>query len=132
MLQAAALEFRATAEHGAVFFDGPANTAKRLFVASKGYPLEVLVEAKDWVRVRDQSGALAWVEKKSLTNTRSVVITAAKAELHASPDAKSPIVMMAEKNVTFELVEAGKMAWAKVKHRDGTIAFIRIEDVWGL
>lgn len=129
---ATALEFRATAEHGAVFFDGPQVGAKRLFVTSRGYPVEIVVDNKDWLRVRDQSGTLAWVEKKALTNKRSVVVTASKAEVRAQADAKSLLLFTAEKNLTLELLETGKSGWVKIQHRDGAQGFIRIEEVWGV
>jgi len=131
-VSASALEFRSVAEHGAGFYDAPASQAKKLFVASKGLPVEVLIDNKDWLRVRDQSGALAWIEKKSLSSKRSVVVTSSKAEVHATADAKSAVLFVAEKSVLFELIEAGKSGWAKVKHRDGAVGYIRIEEVWGV
>lgn len=127
-----ALEFRSTAEHATPFYDAPAATAKKLFVTSRGYPVEVVVDNKDWLRVRDQSGTMAWVEKKALSNKRCVTVTTAKAEVHAAPDTKSPLVLAAEKNVTLELLEPGKNGWAKVRHRDGEVGFVKIEEVWGL
>jgi len=127
-----ALEFRSTAEHATPFYDAPAATAKKLFVTSRGYPVEVVVDNKDWLRVRDQSGTLAWVEKKALSSKRCVAVTAARAEVRAAPDAKSALVLAAEKNVTLELLEPAKNGWAKVRHRDGEVGFVKIEEVWGL
>ncbi|QNM97255.1 SH3 domain-containing protein [Chitinimonas koreensis] len=131
-LSASALEFRAVAEHGVLFYDAPNAQGKKLFAASKGMPVEVLVDNKDWLRVRDQSGALAWVEKKSLTTRRSVVVSVSKAAVHAAADAKSPVLFMAEKSVVFDWLDTGKAGWAKVKHRDGAVGYLRIEEVWGL
>ncbi len=131
-MHSAALEFRAIVEHGAAFYDAPSDKAKKLFVVSKGYPVEVLINNGDWLRVRDQSGALAWVTKKSLGARHTVVVTAAKAEVHAAADAKSPLMFMAERNVIFELVDAGTTGWAKIRHRDGAVGFVRIEQVWGV
>lgn len=127
-----ALEFRALAEHGTVFYDAPSAQARKLFVGSRGMPLEVLIENRDWLRVRDQSGALAWVEKKALSDKRSVVVAVSKAEVRVAADAKSSLLFVAEKGVLFQLLEAGKTGWVKVKHRDGAIGFIRIEEVWGV
>ncbi|WP_374355707.1 SH3 domain-containing protein [Chitinimonas sp.] len=127
-----ALEFRSTAEHGTAFYDAPNPKSKRLFVASRGFPVEVLVENKDWLRVRDQSGALAWVEKKALLTKRTVVVSATSAGLHSNADGKSPLLFQADKGVIFDLVEVGKTGWVKVKHRDGASGFLRIEEVWGI
>jgi SH3-like domain-containing protein len=131
-LTATALEFRAVTEHGAVFYDSPTTQGKKLFATSRGYPVEVLIDKGEWLRVRDQSGAMAWAERKSLTGKRSVVVSAAKAELHATADAKSPRLFQAEKGVLFDLIEAGKTGWVKVKHRDGAVGYLRIEEVWGV
>ncbi|MEH6462274.1 SH3 domain-containing protein [Chitinimonas sp. JJ19] len=131
-LSATALEFRSVAEHGAVFYDAPSLQAKKLFVASKGLPVEVLVDNKDWLRVRDQSGTLAWVAKATLNAKRNVVIAVNRAEVHGAADLKSPLLFVADKNVIFELLETGKTGWVKVRHRDGAQGYIRIEEVWGL
>ncbi|MGQ5524967.1 SH3 domain-containing protein [Chitinimonas sp. PSY-7] len=132
VLQAHALEFRSVAAHGSVFYDSPSAQAKKLFVASRGMPVEILVEQADWLRVRDQSGALAWVEKKSLANKRNVVVSVSKAEVRTAADAKAALLFFAEKGVLFDLLEAGKTGWVKVKHRDGAIGYIRVEEVWGV
>lgn len=132
LAQAAALEFRSTAEHGTAFFDAPSTSARKLFVTSRGYPVEVLTENKDWIRVRDPSGTLAWVEKKGLATKRSVIVSAPRADILAQADAKAAPLFSAEKNVTLEWVETGPSGWAKVRHRDGRIGFVRIQDVWGL
>ena len=51
-------------------------TAKssKLFVVSKGYPLEVVVAVEGWVKVRDANGAFAWIEAKQLTDKRMVMV----------------------------------------------------------
>lgn len=41
-LNSHALEFRATKEHGTVFYDAPSSTAPKRFVVSRDYPVEVL------------------------------------------------------------------------------------------
>ncbi|PHV10321.1 SH3 domain-containing protein [Chitinimonas sp. BJB300] len=132
VLQANALEFRSVTAHGAVFYDSPTLQAKKLFVASRGMPVEILIEHTDWLRVRDQSGALAWVEKKSLASKRTVVVAMNKAEVRTAADAKAGLLFIAEKGVLFDLLEAGKTGWVKIKHRDGAIGYIRVEEVWGV
>ncbi|MBV1775248.1 hypothetical protein KSF73_05925 [Burkholderiaceae bacterium DAT-1] len=131
-LQAAALEFRSIAEHGAVFYDAPGGKGKPLFAVSRGYPVEVLVGQKDWSRVRDQAGALAWVATKQLSAQRNIVVVRDKAEVHATADSNSAIVTRAEKSVILELLEQGKTGWIKVRHRDGAVGFVKVDEVWGV
>lgn len=47
-------------------------------------------------------------------------------------DAKSAAIFRAETGLLLDLLESTKTGWIKVKHRDGDIGFIRIEEVWGL
>jgi SH3-like domain-containing protein len=49
-----------------VFYDGPSAKARKLSVLSQGYPVEILVTLDAWLKVRDASGELAWIEAKEL------------------------------------------------------------------
>jgi SH3-like domain-containing protein len=67
-------------ESAAVLYDAPSRAATPLYVVSRHYPLEVVVNLEAWVKVRDHAGALTWVEKKALGDKRMVLVTAAAAE----------------------------------------------------
>lgn len=126
-----ALEYRSAAKHGVILFDAPNDTARKVYVLSRGTPLEILAEQKDWLRVRDQGGSLAWVHKQDLSTQRTLQVTKPTAILKEA-DAKSAVVFRAEPGLLLDLVENTKTGWIKVKHRSGDIGFIRIEEVWGL
>src|SRR5215467_7944027 len=49
-LPAAAGEFRSIAENGTPMYDGPSARAKKLFVASRYYPVEIVVTLDPWVK----------------------------------------------------------------------------------
>ena len=57
-------EFRSIGDSPAIAYDAPSVKAKKLFVASRDYPLEVIVNIEGWVKVRDAAGDLFWVEKR--------------------------------------------------------------------
>ncbi len=57
-------DFRSVQENAAVLYDAPSKAAKALFVVQRHYPLEVIVNLEAWVKVRDHTGALTWVERK--------------------------------------------------------------------
>ncbi len=97
---------------------------------SRNTPLEVLSEADAWARVRDRDGTLAWVHKADLSNKHIVVATKAL-DVRQQADLSSPVVLHADKDVLFELVDNNRAGWLKVKHRDGATGFVRIEEVWG-
>ncbi|MDK2124124.1 SH3 domain-containing protein [Parachitinimonas caeni] len=127
-----ALEFRSTAEHGTILYESPSEQAKKVFLVSKSTPLEVLVEHRDWLRVRDQAGSLAWVQKKSVSSRRTVQVTAIKTELRKDYSPKSTLIARLERGVVVDLLDMGKNGWVKVQHRDGAVGYLRIEEVWGL
>jgi len=133
---AGATEFRSTSE-AAILYDSPSVKGKPLFVLGRDYPLEVIVNVEGWIKVRDAGGTVAWVERKAVSDRRTVVVRAPVAEILANPEASAPVVFKAEQNVVLELIDPASGAgatpgWAKVRHRDGQTGFVRIGQVWGL
>ena len=135
----ATAEFRATADAAAVLYDAPSAKAKPLFVLGRDTPLEVIVPLEGWVKVRDAAGTIGWIDRKALTERRSVVVRVAVADVLASPDPAAAVVFRAEQRVLLELAEPAATAattatpgWVKVKHRDGQSGFVRIAQVFGL
>jgi len=132
---AAAADYRATAEV-AVLYDAPSLKARPLYVLGRDYPLEVVVTVEGWLKVRDASGTVAWIEKKAVADKRVLLVRVAAADILASPDASAPVVFKAEQNVILDLVDSDYVSatpgWAKVRHRDGQVGFVRIQQVWGL
>ncbi len=129
---ATAGEFRSIGENAATMYDAPSVKANKVFVASALYPVEVIVQVDNWVKVRDQAGDLAWVEKKALSDARTVVVTANLANVLQSADDGAPAVFQARKGVALEIAELAAGAWVKVRHRDGQTGFVRANQVWGL
>ncbi|HUQ27031.1 MAG TPA: SH3 domain-containing protein [Usitatibacter sp.] len=128
---AGAVEFRALGERPAVLYDAPSVKADRLFIATRHYPFEVLVKLDQWTKVRDANGEVAWVENKALGDRHTVVVTVPLADVRAAPNAQSPLVFEAYKQVLLEIVEPPAEGWVRVRHRDGQQGFIRLSHVWG-
>ena len=129
---ASAGEFRSIGENATPMYDAPSVKANKLFVASRFYPVEVIVQVDNWTKVRDVAGDLAWVEKKTLSDARTVVVTAPLAEVRLKPDDGAPLVFQARRGVALEIVELGVGPWVKVRHSDGQTGFVRANQVWGL
>ena len=125
-------EFRSIGDNAAIMYDAPSLKANKLFVASKFYPVEVIVQLDNWTKVRDLAGDLAWVEKKDLSDMRTVVVTVALADVRQNPDDGAPLVFQARQGVALEVVELGVGPWVKVRHRDGQSGYVRANQVWGL
>ena len=131
-LGAQALEFRAINADAAVLYDAPSAQARKLFILSRHYPVEIIVALDTWAKVRDASGALAWVEISKLSPKRTLLITAPVAEIRGQPDEGAPLVFKAERDVALDLVEIVSGGWVKVKHRDGQSGFVPMKEVWGI
>jgi SH3-like domain-containing protein len=127
----AAAEFRSLAE-AAVLYDAPSAKAKKLYVASRGTPVDVITFDAGWAKVRDASGELTWVERKVLSETRTVVVSAPVADVRAQAAENAPLAFQAQSGVILELVEAGGTGWVRVRHRDGASGFVRIGQLWGV
>ena len=132
---ARAAEFHSTAEP-AVMYDAPSLKAKALYVVGRDVPLEVIVNVEGWLKVRDAGGSVAWIEKKTISDKRMLMVRVAAADVLANPEPNAPLVFKAEQNVLLELVDAAHATttpgWAKVRHRDGQTGYVRISQVWGL
>ncbi|HEY5637620.1 MAG TPA: SH3 domain-containing protein [Burkholderiales bacterium] len=127
---AGAAEFRSVAEP-AVLYDAPSTAAKPLYVVSRQYPVEVIVNLEAWVKVRDHTGALAWIEKRALAERRTLLVTTPSAEVRVRPEDQAPLSFAAAQNVVLDLVAIAPGGWLRVRHADGTDGFVRMNQVWG-
>jgi len=128
---AGAAEFRSVQEAAAVLYDAPSRAATPLFVVQRSYPLEVVVSLDAWVKVRDHAGALTWVERKALSEKRTVLVTGASAEVRVRAEDSAPVAFVAAQNVALDLVEVAAGGWLRVRHADGSAGFVRAAQVWG-
>ena len=126
-----ALDYRSAAEV-AVLWDAPSAKARKLYVLAKGSPVELVLAQEAWSKVRDDKGNMAWIETKSLSPTRTLLVRADRAQIRARGEDRAPLVFEADKDVILEWQEAGPPGWVKVKHRDGQSGYVRIGQVWGL
>jgi SH3-like domain-containing protein len=126
-----ALDFRSIGTDAAVAYDSPSTKGRKLSILGHGYPVEVLVVLEAWVKVRDATGELAWVETKDLSSVRMLMIKVPRAEVRQAPDEKAALAYEAEQDVVLELMDmAGN--FAKVRHPDGVVGYVRVTQVWGL
>lgn len=130
---AGAADFRSAADPAVVLYDAPSVKARKLYIVSRGYPLEVVVQVEGWIKVRDASGTLSWAEAKSLDNTRTVLVKPATVIVRQQPAEDAPAAFEAQRDVLLETVpgDAANAGWIHVRHRDGVAGYVRAADVWG-
>lgn len=128
---ARAMDYVSVADSSAIFYDAPSLKAKKIFVASRYLPLEQVVVLDNWIKVRDNSGALAWIEKRALSSKRFVVVTAALGAIRHTPDENAEIFLQARQQVALEWLENSGAGWVKVRLQDGAAGYVKTADVWG-
>lgn len=131
-LSAVALEYRSVAVPKAILYDAPSSSAKKILLLSQYYPVEIIVNLGDWIKVRDAQGSICWVEAKELSSKRTVMVNINHAEIRQSAQASSALMATLEKSVVLEVVDLKlNNGWLKVKHRDGIVGYILISSTWG-
>lgn len=128
---ARAVEYMSVSAPHAILYDAPSLQAKKLFVVNRYMPFETVVSLDAWVKVRDRSGGLYWVEKSALTFKRYVFAVLPIVEVRKAPDAAAPSVFHARQQVSLELLEDTSTGWLKVRHLDGDIGYVKHNEVWG-
>ncbi|MHB1093433.1 SH3 domain-containing protein [Thiobacillus sp.] len=128
---ASALEYRSTGR-AAVLYDAPSTAADKLAVAGSGLPLEVVVDTEAWVKVRDYTGRLAWIEKSALDGPRSVMVKAEAATVRQQPRTDASPVFRAVHGVLLEITgKSDIFGWLPVKHANGLAGWVSVQDIWG-
>ena len=126
----AALEYLSIADNAVIMYNAPSLKADKLYVVSRYLPVEAVVKVEGWVKVRDSSGTLAWVEQKAVSDKRFVIVIELQAEAYQAADRKSPLAFQAQKDVILEWLEPSINGWIKVRHRDGQSGYVKITQVW--
>ncbi len=129
---AAAADFRSVSAPVAVLYDAPSLQARKVWLAPRQMPLEVLSVVNQWVKVRDVSGDAAWIERAELSAQRTLVARVSAAVRNVGQEG-AEILFVAERGIVLELVDPVAVSgWVRVRHRDGTPGWVRSADVWGL
>ena len=115
---------------GAVLFDAPSASAGKLFILGPGYPVEVVVSVEGWFKVRDATGAMAWIPVDRVSEDRNVIISVARASIRKDPTEGAQLAFEAEQGVMLKVLDATP-GWLKVQHRDGVSGYVRTSQVWG-
>jgi len=126
-----AVDYVSVGEGSAILYDAPSLKAKKLFVVNRHMPFEQVVTLDNWIKVRDRSGGLYWLERRALSNKRYVFALAPLVDVRAEPDFGSTRVIQVRQQVAMELLEATGTGWIKVRHQDGEVGYVSSSEVWG-
>ena len=131
--QSAYAEFRSVASSKTILYEAPSATTKRVYLVDEGYPLEIIVNLGDWLKVRDPYGTLSWAESKNLQSKRTVIVKVDKANIYKDPESKSALVATIEKDVVIELSDPLiANGWIKVRYQQDLDGYLQTSQVWGI
>ena len=128
---AQAIDFRSVDVPAAILYDAPSQKGKKLYLIKAQTPVEVVVRLEGWFKVRDAEGGLAWIEKRYLSDRRTVIVRADRAEIRQKAEETAPLVFEADRNVALDYLETVPGGWIKVRHADGASGFVRASQIWG-
>ena len=118
----------------AFLHEAPSGSTKKVFIVTKGYPLEVIVSLKEWKKVKDHEGLINWIKTSDLSSKKTVLNLKDNNSIYLEPSSESPMLAKVNKNVTLELLDEKKIDdWVKVYSKVGDIeGFIKATDLWGI
>ena len=102
---AQAIDYRSVSVPAAILYDAPSQAGKKLYLIKAQTPVEVVVRLDGWFKVRDAEGSLAWIEARNLVDKRTLVVTAAKAEIRQADKPDAAVLAELDKWVAVEFVE---------------------------
>lgn len=131
-LPSLAADYRSVGVPAAILYDAPSDKARKLYLIKTATPVEVVVKLEGWLKVRDAEGSLAWIASSQLVDRRTLIVTAAHAELRAGDNDNAAVSRQVEKWVVLDYAGPAAPGWVRVSHPEGGSGFVRASQVWGL
>jgi len=127
-------DFVSVKTKSALLFEGPSATTKKLYIVTEGYPLEIMVNLKDWKKVRDHTGNISWIQSNLVDKFRTVMTIKDNVNLYHKANLQSSKLGQVSEfvvlNLNSTLVTDG---WVNVQSQlEGLSGFVRLEKLWGL
>ena len=117
----------------AILYEGPSDATDKEYIITEGYPLQVMVRLKDWLKVKDHEGKISWINVSDTAKQRMVMTLKKNVNLFYKPTINSVHLATVDEFVTLKLLSSyDSNGWIEVKTLTGYIeGYVRKEDVWG-
>jgi SH3-like domain-containing protein len=127
--QAVAAEYGSVTKDGVNIRSGPDDKAEIYWEVFKDFPLKVLQRKGQWAQIEDFEGDTGWIFGQLLSDKKTVIIKAKKANIRVGPGENFEITASALYGVVFT---AGKTEgdWVQISHADGTKGWIHKTLIW--
>lgn len=114
---------------------GPGTNYSVKWKYGSGFPLKVLQEKGDWLKVEDFEGDTGWLYEKLTSRTGHMIVKVhknqdTKINIRSGPGTKYKIVGKAYYGVVFRTIKQ-QNGWAHVKHDTGLEGWIKRTLLWG-
>jgi SH3-like domain-containing protein len=114
---------------------GPGTKYSVKWKYGSGFPLRVLQEQGNWLKVEDFEGDTGWLFKKLTSRTGHMIVKVhknqdTKINIRSGPGTKYKIVGKAYYGVVFKTIKQ-QNGWAHVKHDTGLEGWIKRSLLWG-
>ena len=126
-----ALDYVSVSDSTAILYDANSTKAKKLFVVSRYTPLEKVVNLENWIKVRDSSGSLAWIERRAVSDKQYVAVTVALATVWKAPESNAPVLYQVPRSTAMESLGINGGGWIKVRDQEGAVGYMKSVEVWG-
>ena len=127
-------DFMSVKADQAFLHEAPSDSTKKVYIVTKGYPLEVIVSLKEWKKVKDHEGLINWIKTSDLSSKKTVLNLKNNNSIYLKPNSSSPLLANVNENVTLELLDTKKIDdWIKVYSKVGDIeGYIKVTNLWGI
>lgn len=109
---------------------GPGTSNPVYMELFAGYPLKVIEEKDNWLKVTDFEEDSGWIYAPLTQECDTVIVdVSSKANMRSGPTTEDGVIATVERGVVLELVTR-KSKWVEVKHRSGTQGWIYAPLLW--
>ena len=109
---------------------GPGTNYQVRMELFDGYPLQVVANQGDWLKIRDFENDEGWIHTSLVKPGNTVIINASSiANMRSEPTTNSTVVAEISRGVVLTKLDS-RGQWYKLKHAGGTIGWIYGPLLW--
>jgi uncharacterized protein YgiM (DUF1202 family) len=114
---------------------GPGEKYRVIWELGKGFPLRVIEQKGNWLKVSDFEGDTGWVYKKLTSDSPHLIVKVhkdkkKKINIRTGPGTNYRIAGKAYYGVVFKTLKRDK-DWVQVRHENGLTGWIKRSLLWG-
>lgn len=110
---------------------GPGNNYEVVWELGQGYPLSVIDQQGDWLKVADYEGDIGWVQKDQVAEKAYLVVKKRIVNIRSGPGENYRVIRQAHQGVVFRTL-GKKDDWVKIRHEEEDVTgWVLRSLVWG-